>query len=231
MDKRTKFIFDILTLITITVVCLISVLGNHEKQINILTLSIVLVASFLFRTFIVYEKKSYDKFKVPSILMELLIVLLILSHDTTNVSQIYLIILIVDAVFYYSLRFSIIFTLIGYLFFAWRNFYHYHFIFENTSDFLLTVFINGLGFTFLFSVIYFLKLQIQQKQLLAETMKELEYKNNKLKETSKALEEVALIKERNRIAHEIHDTVGHTLTTVLIEMEACKRLIDVDREL
>jgi len=104
-------------------------------------------------------------------------------------------------------------------------------MFESISDFLLTVFINGLGFAFVFSIIYFLKQQIHQKQLLAKTMKELEYKNNKLKETSKALEEVSIIKERNRIAHEIHDTVGHTLTTVLIEMEACKRLIDIDSKL
>ena len=231
MDKKTKFIIDILTLMMIIVICLITILGNYENQMNILILSIIYLTSFLFRTFIVYEKKNYDKFKIPSILMELLIVLLIFTQDVTNVSQIYLIILIADAVLYYSLRFSIFITIISYIFFSWRNYYHFHFLYESTNTFLLSTFVSGLGFSFIFSVIYFLKHQIQQKQLLAKTMKELEYKNNKLKETSKALEEVAIIKERNRIAHEIHDTVGHTLTTVLIGMEACKRLMDVDSKL
>ncbi|OEF97063.1 sensor histidine kinase [Desulfuribacillus alkaliarsenatis] len=229
MNKRTKRTLDALTFIIIVIVCLITVLGNYENKMSILALSIIFIAFFSFRTFFLFERQDYNRFKIPSILIELSLVLLILSLDTTNVSQIYLIILIVDAVFSYSLRFGMFFVLIAYVFFSLRNFYHFDF--ENTSTFLLTTFVNGLGFVFLFFIIFFLKLQIQQKQLLAKTMKELEHKNNKLRETSKELEEVIIIKERNRIAHEIHDTVGHTLTTVLIEMEAGKRLIDVNGEL
>lgn len=36
----------------------------------------------------------------------------------------------------------------------------------------------------------------------------------------KNLEEMAALRERNRIAREIHDTVGHTMTTVIVELEA-----------
>jgi len=35
---------------------------------------------------------------------------------------------------------------------------------------------------------------------------------------------MTILKERNKIAGEIHDTVGHTLTTVLVEMELGKKL-------
>lgn len=34
------------------------------------------------------------------------------------------------------------------------------------------------------------------------------------------LEEMTALRERNRIAREIHDTVGHTMTTVIVELEA-----------
>ncbi|MEA4822623.1 MAG: sensor histidine kinase [Clostridiaceae bacterium] len=58
--------------------------------------------------------------------------------------------------------------------------------------------------------------------------KQLENAYQKLRETSVDLEEVTILRERNRIAREIHDTVGHTLTTVLIEMEAAQRLMQRD---
>jgi len=46
-----------------------------------------------------------------------------------------------------------------------------------------------------------------------------------LKEKSFQLEEYSIFRERDRIAGEMHDTVGHTLTTALIENEAAKFLI------
>ncbi|MCX7923775.1 MAG: sensor histidine kinase [Clostridia bacterium] len=87
-------------------------------------------------------------------------------------------------------------------------------------------------FVFTVVVVYALKHQINQKRVLDSTMDELrirklnlETTNRKLHETMEALEEMTVLKERNRIAREIHDTVGHTLTTVLIEIEAGKRLM------
>jgi signal transduction histidine kinase len=81
----------------------------------------------------------------------------------------------------------------------------------------------------------FIRYQIQQKEYLRQVMielkiktKELEKTYQKLKETSMELEDITVLRERNRIAREIHDTVGHTLTTVLLELEAGERLIPID---
>lgn len=52
----------------------------------------------------------------------------------------------------------------------------------------------------------------------------------KIKEATSKLEEMTAIQERNRIAREIHDTVGHTLTTVLVEIEAAQRLMKINDE-
>lgn len=35
-------------------------------------------------------------------------------------------------------------------------------------------------------------------------------------------------KERNRLAREIHDTLGHTLTGLSVGLEACRVMIDKD---
>lgn len=51
-----------------------------------------------------------------------------------------------------------------------------------------------------------------------------------MKATSEALAEMTVYAERNRIAQEIHDIVGHTLTSTVLQIEAGKRLLrkDVD---
>jgi signal transduction histidine kinase len=43
------------------------------------------------------------------------------------------------------------------------------------------------------------------------------------------LEQLGAVAERNRIAGEIHDTVGHRLTSAVIAIEAGEKLIDQDR--
>lgn len=37
-------------------------------------------------------------------------------------------------------------------------------------------------------------------------------------------------KERNRLAREIHDTLGHTLTGIATGLDACLALIDISPE-
>ena len=38
------------------------------------------------------------------------------------------------------------------------------------------------------------------------------------------------LEERNRLSQEIHDKIGHSMTSALIQMEAAKRLMDTDKE-
>jgi len=65
--------------------------------------------------------------------------------------------------------------------------------------------------------------------MLEKLEKDCVYSN--LKGAYEKLEMMTILKERNKIAREIHDTVGHTLTTVLVEIEASKRLIRVNSDL
>ncbi len=64
--------------------------------------------------------------------------------------------------------------------------------------------------------------------LVQERTKELEEKSEALlgsfKETAEALAEISVLEERSRIAHEIHDVVGHTLTAAVVQLEAAQKL-------
>lgn len=52
----------------------------------------------------------------------------------------------------------------------------------------------------------------------------------RLEQYSNTVEELTLLKEHNRISREIHDTVGHTLTTMIMELEALPHIIKVDEK-
>lgn len=82
------------------------------------------------------------------------------------------------------------------------------------------------------------KHEITQRQALRNAMDELKIKSKrledayiKLQDAAIDIEEMAVYSERNKIAREIHDTVGHTLTTALIEIEAVERLLERNPEL
>jgi signal transduction histidine kinase len=46
------------------------------------------------------------------------------------------------------------------------------------------------------------------------------------REKAETLAEMAVLEERNRIAYEIHDTVGYTLTSAIVQLEAAKKIAE-----
>ena len=63
---------------------------------------------------------------------------------------------------------------------------------------------------------------------LNSALVELDKSNRELEKAYAAVAEVTALEERQRIAKEIHDTAGHSLTTVIMQTEAAKRIIDVN---
>lgn len=68
------------------------------------------------------------------------------------------------------------------------------------------------------------------RQRLARSLQELDESNRKLKEAYDELAEVTALQERQRIAKEIHDTAGHSITTVIMQTEAAKLIVETDPE-
>jgi signal transduction histidine kinase len=99
----------------------------------------------------------------------------------------------------------------------------------------LEVFIQ---YTIICASFYILKYILRQNERIDGTLKRLTAKTleqaitfEELKDAYGKLEDITILKERNRLAREIHDTLGHTLTTVLVETEAGKILLQKDKEL
>ena len=68
----------------------------------------------------------------------------------------------------------------------------------------------------------------ESNRKLRAAYEELAESNKKLQDAYKELHEVTALEERQRIAKDIHDTAGHSITTIVMQTEAAKLLIDSD---
>ena len=88
-----------------------------------------------------------------------------------------------------------------------------------------------------FLIMNFLLLIYRKNEEIAKRVKELDESNQKLEESNQKLaeameklKEVTALEERQRIAKDIHDTAGHSITTVIMQTEAAKLAIERDPE-
>lgn len=64
---------------------------------------------------------------------------------------------------------------------------------------------------------------------LRVTEGELRIANRNLENYASSIEELAILKERNRISREIHDNVGHALSTTMIQLSAIERIANKEK--
>ena len=216
-----------------------TVLSNLSGAAVLVPLSLLLLISFCFRNFFNKKSRLLKILGGVSFSLDMALVCIISILDPTEFSQVFYYVLIMDGIMHYAFVPSLIFSMITYLLYVFANLARYlRWNYFDLSYFFPALYKNLVYFIFVFIAAYVAKHQFAQKLVLSETAEKLREKslqlesaNSELRKTMLSLEEMTLLKERNRIASEIHDTTGHTLTTVLIEIEAGKRLVGRDPSL
>jgi signal transduction histidine kinase len=84
---------------------------------------------------------------------------------------------------------------------------------------------------FIVFLIVTLRYQMDETARIMRLNEELTEANIMLEDYSKKSAEMAQTQERNRLAREIHDTIGHVLTGIVTGLEACLLILDVKPEL
>ncbi|HEX6730828.1 MAG TPA: sensor histidine kinase [Pyrinomonadaceae bacterium] len=93
-----------------------------------------------------------------------------------------------------------------------------------------------LGMFFLAGIVFVVvitQLAVKEQRARAEVerlLAELQEANEKLREYADQVEQIATLTERNRLAREIHDSLGHYLTVVIVQIEAATAVMETDRE-
>jgi signal transduction histidine kinase len=77
----------------------------------------------------------------------------------------------------------------------------------------------------------FTRLAVKEREAGARARalaEELARANDKLREYAARVEDLATVAERNRVAREIHDTLGHSLSVVHVQLEAARAVLARD---
>lgn len=212
MDRTCKLIHIIIMALFIPVffyVFYINISYTYSNTLLIMALLTAYMLLFLIR----HSTAAIMKMHYISPWLEMAVVSCAVYLDRSSNSLGLFMILTIDIIIDYEEKFSILYLIVGYMVYFWL-FYNKTFIF-NTSDLVIIFIIGALQYTLTNSVGFFLKKFMTVNEKLMETTAEL---NSKIIEA----EETAALKERNRIAGEIHDKVGHGLTTAVIQLEAAK---------
>ncbi len=80
-------------------------------------------------------------------------------------------------------------------------------------------------------VVAFIQMAVNEarsRMKVEELVEELSAVNQRLREYALQVEELTLAKERNRLAREIHDGLGHYLTTIHMQIQAACAVLDTD---
>ncbi len=107
-----------------------------------------------------------------------------------------------------------------------RQVIDYEAILSIASDGLLNILILFAHFAVTNFLITFYQTNIKLTAALAEA----DESKKMLEEAYEQLSETAVYEERNRIARDIHDNAGHSMTSVIMQTEAAKLIIDTDPE-
>jgi signal transduction histidine kinase len=87
----------------------------------------------------------------------------------------------------------------------------------------------GVAFTIVFGLVFlFLHLLVDAILAQSQGQQQLAAANDKLRQYALRVEELATVQERNRIARDIHDSLGHSLTVFNIHIGAVLRLLHTE---
>lgn len=206
-----------LTLILTAIVLVASVtllLHTTNFSIGLCLLTCTFIAVVLFRDYILkvdLHRRTGVLFLVSQ--QALALIIWVVSEDFF--AQVYVLILIGEFTFHHSRNRSLIFTIVSYIccllsLWIFKQFPPYEQIFFTFPRIIEYFAIFGMSFL--------AKIAFQQKNQLARD-------NEQLRIASIELERKAILQERTRISREIHDSVGHTLTSALTGLQTAAHAI------
>lgn len=223
---------------------------------EIATLSNVPIRSFYISTlgflfffaFVILRRqiKLLNHHQIFSVLIELILSLIIMKNISFSTTCIlYLVIadslLYVDKTLDRTICIVLVFTVYmfsnyGYLsnYIPMISFQEYLSVYTSQAQSVfsgIAVTLSNLDLVFFIAYIFlYLQKQMDETQKFAALNAELNRLNIQLKGYANLREKMGETKERNRLAREIHDTLGHTLTGLSVGLEACKVMLDKNPE-
>jgi signal transduction histidine kinase len=220
----TKWI-KLFTYISATVLLIINNSSDKLKYL-IPILLLIFFVNYSRDNFLVDGEKRIQYVWI-SIALELMIIVSISFFDKNNINLLFFYICVSSTIiihpFLYSIYLVAAYFTLTFLIYAMRNGFG-----DLMKSIIPMIFNYGVSIAFVVGMSYLVKMQIREKERITRINIELEQAYKKLIENSAAAQKLTVEQERTRMAREIHDTLAHTLTTLIVQLEACKKLASLD---
>lgn len=203
---------------------LIRVLQKTPLSFPLIVIMLAILASGFARSFYGYKK---NRVNIITLLLDLVLAVLIsLFPKSAGFDKLFMIYLIEGTAILpkpFFIIYAVLATMISVGSFAL-------FEFRETGQMQLLGIAEIMLYGFAFVLVLSERKQREQRLAYARLTKELEYVNLQLNESIAISEKLTIEAERRRIAGEIHDSLGHDLTGLILTLEAGKRLMNRDFE-
>lgn len=185
---------------------------------------VMLILIFIINNQIRFFSLTKESYKVISFMIEIVFVVIFNSFMGGYLFA-YLILLSIDANVIFKKSFSAVFDVI----IVFIGIYF-------SIDYSISYKFMNLGVPIMMiAVLYFTRYENEKKieaQALYDRLRISEEKlkkaNRDLEMYASSIEELTLLRERNRISREIHDSVGHSLSTMVIQLGAVEKIVGRD---
>ncbi len=221
MDRKTH---EILTCIQyfIWLLCYVALLIPFDSFLSpaiIMLTLIVFLNTWSHKKY--YTHQKVDKKAKIVLVINMILIFILLIYDNSTFELLFILILVGDAIFGMDIQFSLIYTLITFAVAIPYYTYSYDSFFMNQQDIsvLRDLIIALVIVPIMYLTRWAIRNAVENKTLLVT--KKAAY--DKLSHYTAKMEVMAAEEERNRIALILHNSIGHSLISIMLSLQAEKR--------
>lgn len=227
MDKRKRLLYIARTIILTILFCAAVYFENAQQQRLLILMALfgLFIAAGLFRLRAGYESKWY----AASFIADLLLVFSLEYNSRLLINYFFhsfYIFILLEAALTLPLKrgiaigsASVLVSLIKYVYLI-----YYKFNLSNVSQLAFFLLVNAL----ILVIAGFAQLNKEEKDRTDTLYRELLDAHRQLKQYTDEVNRLSVIEERNRIARDLHDTLGHNMTALIMQLQMAEHLLQED---
>lgn len=246
MKNKIRNIIIVINYTFLIMAMMATAILSMKDSIMILFLYLIVLSSYTVRNYFIYntyeEKLGINFSKKSAVILmiftysaEIIITAVLQKYDAYLISFVILVIIIDDIAVNMNHKISLPVSAGVYVISCLILYFK---LAGDSSRMVLNMLLALIVYVTIFIIFSLINYMLKQNEIIESSLKDITIRNiekdnlyRNLKEAYSKVETITALRERNKIAAEIHDTVGHTLTTVLVELEASKRLMNKDKDL
>lgn len=217
----------------VLILILLNIFFTYKYNIPILALYLG-----LYGTIIVNDRiriKGFNSYKKYYTSLTISVILSIaLTYLVGGYTQIYMYIIIYEIIFFNSGKYPLFLLIVEIFMILLRAItlnasinpiFTPEYLKETIFDFFA---LSALLLFYWFSIYSYKSLFIEKRKV-EELNEELKQSYDRLNEQSKNIKELIITKERNRVAQEIHDNLGHSLIALNMNLDVAEKIMEIDK--